>query len=215
MDHIRTDYKQMNRKINEKKNFEKTRINLLPPKDRNRVVKNRKMLIIFSITIGYLIFIFLLDLASVFNNNFKRAYISQLNQQLTMIQTKNILNETFESAIGKRKILLKAIQKKIAVIDSLKKLKVAWNKKISEMVAASPDGVWMSGLTLEKGVIIINGNSISLSGISTYINNLKNTELFTKIVLKRAQRKIISGNTFYSFDLKAVLKIPNINFNNQ
>ena len=160
-------------------------------------------------------FIALLDLTFVLNNNYKKIELSRLNQRLTVLKTKNILNETFESAINKRKILLEAIQKKIEVIDSLKELKVAWNKKISEMVAASPDGVWMSGLSLEKGVIAINGNSVSLSGISTYISNLKNTGLFTKITLTEAKRKIIGGNTFYSFDLKAVLNIRNINFNNK
>ncbi len=197
------------------KNLEKTRINLLPARDRNRLAKSKKRLVISSLIIAYLIFIFLLDLAYVLNNNYKKTYLSQLNQRLTMLKTKNILNETFESAIDKRKILLEAIQKKIAVIDSLKKLKTAWNKKISEMVAASPNGVWMSGLSLEKGIIAINGNSVSLSGISTYINNLKNTGLFTKIVLTEARRKIIGGNTFYSFNLKAVLNIRNISFNNK
>jgi Tfp pilus assembly protein PilN len=198
-----------------KKNSEKTRINLLPAKDRSRIAKSRKRLIIFFLITGYLIFIALLDLTFVLNNNYKKTELSRLNQRLTVLKTKNILNETFESAINKRKILLEAIQKKIEVIDSLKELKVAWNKKISEMVAASPDGVWMSGLSLEKGVIAINGNSVSLSGISTYISNLKNTGLFTKITLTEAKRKIIGGNTFYSFDLKAVLNIRNINFNNK
>ena len=197
------------------KNLEKTRINLLPVRDRNRLAKSKKRLVISSLIIAYLIFIFLLDLAYVLNNNYKKTYLSQLNQRLTMLKTKNILNETFESAIDKRKILLEAIQKKIAVIDSLKKLKTAWNKKISEMVAASPNGVWMSGLSLEKGIIAINGNSVSLSGISTYISNLKDTGLFTKIVLTEARRKIIGGNTFYSFNLKAVLNIRNISFNNK
>jgi Tfp pilus assembly protein PilN len=198
-----------------KKNSEKTRINLLPAKDRSRIAKSRKRLIIFFLITGYLIFIALLDLTFVLNNNYKKTELSRLNQRLTVLKTKNILNETFESAINKRKILLEAIQKKIEVIDSLKELKVAWNKKISEMVAASPDGVWMSGLSLEKGVIAIKGNSVSLSGISTYISNLKNTGLFTKITLTEAKRKIIGGNTFYSFDLKAVLNIRNINFNNK
>ena len=138
------------------KNLEKTRINLLPVRDRNRLAKSKKRLVISSLIIAYLIFIFLLDLAYVLNNNYKKTYLSQLNQRLTILKTKNILNETFESAIDKRKILLEAIQKKIAVIDSLKKLKTAWNKKISEMVAASPNGVWMSGLSLEKGIIAIN-----------------------------------------------------------
>ncbi len=198
-----------------KKNSEKTRINLLPAKDRSRIAKSRKRLVIFFLITGYLIFIALLDLTFLLNNNYKKTELSRLNQRLTVLKTKNILNETFESAINKRKILLEAIQKKIEVIDSLKELKVAWNKKISEMVAASPDGVWMSGLSLEKGVIAINGNSVSLSGISTYISNLKNTGLFTKITLTEAKRKIIGGNIFYSFDLKAVLNIRNINFNNK
>jgi len=198
-----------------KKKSEKTRINLLPAKDKNRIAKSRKRFVVYFLIAGYLLFIVLLDFASVLNKNYKETRLQKLNQQLTMLKTKNILNETFESAISKRKILLETIQKKIAVIDSLEKLKVAWDKKISEIVSASPDGVWMSALTLEKGVIAINGNSVSLSGISTYISNLKNTGLFTKITLTEAKRKIVGGNTFYSFNLKAVLNIRNIDFNNK
>ncbi len=190
--------------------YEKTRINLLPAKDKNRIAKRRKNLVIILIITVYLIFIVLMDFASVLSNNYKRAYISKLNQRLTMLKTKNILNETFESAIGKRKILLKDIRKKIKVIENLKKLKVRWNKKIAEIVTAAPNGVWMSGLLLQKGVITINGNSVSLSGISAYINNLKKTNLFVKITLQEVGRKTVNGNTFYSFDLQAVLNIPYI-----
>ncbi len=197
------------------KPLEKTRINLLPAKDKNRIARNKKRLIIFMVIAGYIVFICLMDLASFVGNGYKKAYISQLNQRLNVLKTKNILNETFESAIDKRKILLKDLRKKIELINDLKNLKVAWNEKINEIVAASPSGVWMNGLSLEKGVVAVNGNSVSLSGISTYINNLKKTGLFTKITLNGARRKIISGNTFYSFDLKALLNLVNYKYRNK
>ncbi|MHB8231862.1 MAG: PilN domain-containing protein [bacterium] len=187
------------------KGSEKTRINLLPLKDKERIAKNRKRLVIFSVITLYLIFIFLLDLTSVIKSNRKINYISRLNQQLYLIKTKNTLNETFVNAINNRKALLASIQKKITIIDNLKKLKVPWNKKISDMVAAQPLGVWMSGLLLQNGAVIINGNSVSLNRISVYINRLKKTGLFKKISLTDVNREIISGNTFYSFNLKAIV----------
>jgi Tfp pilus assembly protein PilN len=198
-----------------KNKSEKIRINLLPAKDRNRTAKNKKRLVIFSVIVAYLLFIFILDFASVLSNNFKRSRISKLNQKLTMIETKSILNQTFESAINKRKKLLNTIQKKLTAINNLEKLKVGWNKKIGAIVAASPDGVWMSGLSLDKGIIAIIGNSVSLSGIASYIGNLKKTGLFTKITLEEADRKIIGGNIFYSFNLKAVLNLPYIDYYNK
>jgi hypothetical protein len=187
------------------KDSEKTRINLLPAKDRERTAKNKKKLAVFSVIAAYIMFIFLLDLTAVIKNNGKTNYLSKLNQRLSLIKTKNTLNESLESAINDRKALLASIQKKIAIINKLKKLKVPWNEKISDMVAASPKGVWMSGLLLQKGQIIINGNSVSLNGISVYINGLKKTGLFQKIFLTNVSREIISGNTFYSFNLKAAI----------
>ena len=84
-----------------KKNSEKTRINLLPAKDRSRIAKSRKRLVIFFLITGYLIFIALLDLTFVLNNNYKKTELSRLNQRLTVLKTKNILNKTFSFFIIK------------------------------------------------------------------------------------------------------------------
>ena len=188
-----------------KKNGNKTRINLLPPADKERFIKNRKKAIILSIIIAYGFSIFLLDFTAYLENSSKRIYISRLNQKLTLMKTKNILNKSLESAINNRKNLRNTIKKRILIIKNLEKLKVAWNKKIGRMVQASPAGVWMSGLLLQKGVITIDGNSISLNGISVYMDRLKATNMFKKIILTDAGREIIGGNTFYRFQLKATL----------
>ncbi|MFW0883835.1 PilN domain-containing protein [Candidatus Acidulodesulfobacterium sp. H_13] len=185
----------------------KTRINLLPTKDKERIAKNRKRLAVLSLIIAYIIFIFLIDIASIIKNNNKRNYVSRLNNQLSLIKTKNMLNETLESAINKRKTLLTSIRKKIVIIDGLKELRTAWNEKISDMVEASPEGVWMDGLLLQNNAIMIDGNSISLNDISIYIDRLKKTGLFVKINLNAVNRKIVEGNTFYSFNLRAVLDL--------
>ncbi|MDA8052704.1 MAG: PilN domain-containing protein [Deltaproteobacteria bacterium] len=188
-----------------KKNRNKTRINLLPAADKERFIKNRKKAIIFSIIIAYGFFIFLLDFTTYLENSSKRIYISGLNQKLMLMKTKNILNKSLESAINSRKNLENTIKKRILIIKNLEKFKVAWNKKIGDVVQASPSGVWMSELLLQKGVITIDGNSISLNGISIYIDRLKTTNMFKKIILTDAGREIIGGNTFYHFQLKATL----------
>ncbi len=201
MDYIRHNDKQVD------KGRGKTRINLLPTKDKERIAKNRKRLAVLSLVAAYIIFIFLIDMASIIKNNDKRDYVLRLNRQLSLIKTKNMLNETLESAINKRKTLLTSIRKKIIIIDSLKNLRAAWNEKISDMVEASPKGVWMNGLLLQNGAITIDGNSISLNDISIYMDRLKETGLFLKIGLNAVNRKIVGGNTFYSFNLKAVLDL--------
>ncbi|RZD14889.1 MAG: hypothetical protein EVJ47_00980 [Candidatus Acidulodesulfobacterium ferriphilum] len=188
-----------------KKNGNKTRINLLPAADKERFIKNRKKAIILSIIIAYGFFIFLLDFTAYLENSSKRIYISGLNQKLTLMKTKNLLNKSLESAINSRKNLKNTIKKRILIIKNLEKFKVAWNKKIGDMVQASPSGVWMSGLLLQKGVITIEGNSISLNGISIYMDRLKTTNMFKKVILTDAGREIIGGNTFYRFQLKATL----------
>lgn len=188
-----------------KLNENKTRINLLPAADKERFVKNKKRLVIFTVIIVYGLFIFLLDLTLYIQNSSKNSYIFKLNQELMLMKTRNVLNKSLESAIDSRKKLNEALNKRLLVVKILKGMRVVWNRKITEMVAASPKGVWMSGLLLDNGIITINGNSISLNGISAYMDRLKETRMFDKIVLAGAGRKIISGNTFYQFKLKAVL----------
>ncbi len=191
----------------QRKNGDKTRINLLPAVDKERLIKNKKRAAMFSIIIAYLFFIFLLDFTSYIKNSSKRTYVSELNQELTLMKTKNILNKSLESAITNRKKLENTIKKRILVIKNLEKLKVAWNKKIADIVQSSPKGVWMSDLLLQNSIVTIDGNSISLSGISIYMNGLKETGMFKKIILSHASIKVISGNTFYSFKLTAILTV--------
>lgn len=188
------------------KNKNKTRIDLLPAADKERYVKNKKRAVVFFVIIACVLFIFLLDFTLYYKNNRKKTYILSLNQKLTIMKTQNILGKSLESAINSKRKLKNMIQKRILVIKNLEKLKVEWNKKIAKMVNASPKGIWMSGLLLQNGIIAIKGNSISLTGISAYMNSLKKTGMFKKIILTDASRNIIDKNTFYQFQLKAVLK---------
>lgn len=188
------------------KNGNKKRINLLPAIDKERLIKNKKRMAIFSIIIAYGLFLLLLDFTSYLKNSSKRTYIFELNQKLILMKTKNILGKSLGSAIANKKNSKTQSKKRILVIKNLEKLKVAWNKKIAGMIQSLPKGVWMSGLLLQKGIIIIDGNSISLNGISIYMDRLKETGMFKKIILTNVGREIISGNTFYQFKLKAILK---------
>jgi len=152
------------------------------------------------------LFILLLDFTLYFRNNIKKTHILSLNQKLAIMKTRNIIGKSLEYAISNKRRLKSMIQKRILVIKKLERLKVKWNEKIARMINASPEGVWMSGLLLQNGIIVINGNSIALNGISDYMNRLKETGMFKKIILTYVNRTIIDKNTFYQFKLKAILK---------
>ncbi|MGC8554163.1 MAG: PilN domain-containing protein [Candidatus Acidulodesulfobacterium sp.] len=202
-------------KTGKNKPIEKTRINLLPAKNKEIIAKNRKKLLFASVIAGYVIFIFLIDASLVLINNAKNKYIEVLSQKLTVMQTKNIMNNAFETAINKRKLLLNDIDKKVSLIENLKKLKVSWYGKIDKIVAASPKGVWMSSVSLKDGKVSIEGNSVSLNNISVYTNNMKATTLFEKMTLVGINIKKVNGNTFYGFKIIGLLNgIPDMNIQN-
>ncbi len=202
-------------KIGKNKPIEKTRINLLPAKNKEIIAKKRKKFLFASVIAGYVIFIFLIDISLVFMNSAKNIYIIDLSQKLTAMETKNIINSTFETAINKRKLLLNDIDKKVTLIENLKKLKVSWYNKIGKMVSASPQGVWMSSVSLKDGKVSIEGNSVSLNNISIYVDSMKATNLFSKLTLLNINIKKIDGNTFYGFNIIGLLRgIPDENIKN-
>ncbi len=202
-------------KIGKNKPIEKTRINLLPAKNKELIAKNRKKLLFISIIAGYIIFIFLIDTSLVLINKAKIKYIAALSQELSVMKTKNIMNTAFETAIDKRKLLLEAVGKKVSLIENLKKLKVSWYGKIDKMIAASPQGVWMSSVSMQGGKVSIEGNSVSLNNISIYVDNMKATALFEKMTLAGINIKKVNGNTFYGFKIIGLLNgIPDINIKN-
>ena len=195
--------------------IEKTRINLLPAKNKELIVKNRKKLLVIALIAGYIIFIFFIDASLILINKSKTQYIAALSQELTVMKTKNIMNAAFETAIDKRKLLLEAVRKKVSLIRSLKKLKVSWYGKIDKMVTASPKGVWMSSVSIQDGKVSIAGNSVSLNNISIYVDNMKATTLFAKMTLLGINIKKINGNTFYGFKIIGLLSgIPDMNIKN-
>ncbi len=199
-------------KIGKNKPIEKTRINLLPAKNKELIAKNRKKLLFISIIAGYIIFIFFIDTSLVLINKAKIKYIAALSQELSVMKTKNIMNTAFETAIDKRKMLLGAVGKKVSLIENLKKLKVSWYEKIDKMVAASPQGVWMSSVSMQDGKVSIEGNSVSLNNISIYVDNMKATMLFEKMTLAGINIKKVNGNTFYGFKIIGLLNgIPDMN----
>ncbi len=192
-------------RITKKTKKNKTRINLLPYEDRIKILNAKKRLIILIIIAAYIILLAVSDIGFYMASVSKGNIIAKLNERLLVLRSKNILYKNMNNVILKKEKLQGILKKEISAIEKLGAMKTNWSGKLIKIVGASPNGVWLNGISAGKGTLNINGNSLSLINISEYIKNLKATGFLKKLYLKSVGRKSVKGNTYYSFVIEGVL----------
>jgi Tfp pilus assembly protein PilN len=81
---------------------------------------------------------------------------------------------------------LRSLQAKVKSIEGVaEQRKVLWAKKLNAISDAMPHGVWLTRLTFQDGLLIIQGSSVSkskneMSSVHTFTANLKNQPGFTE-----------------------------------
>ena len=188
-------------KLKNKKN--KTRINLLPLSDKLNIAKRNKAIFYSIVLISYILILVGYDYL-IFNNiTNKRVVIFNLNQKLGIIRNNNIIYTAIQKAVHDKEKIEISLKNDSSTVNSLDSLKTKEYKKFIEIIKfPMPDGIWLNSLSSNNGDFLINGNSVSFSGISVYIKNLKKMKIFRKIYLSGIEKKIKKGNNYYTFNLK-------------
>ena len=188
-------------KLKNKKN--KTRINLLPLSDRQKTVKRNKAIFYSIVLISYIFILAGYDYLIYNNINNKRAVIFNLNQKLEIIKNNNIIYTTIQKAVLNKEKIETSLKNDSLIVNNLNSLKTKEYKKFIEIIKfPMPHGIWLNSLSSDNGNFLINGNSVSFSGISVYIKNLKKMKIFRKIYLSGIEKKIKKVNNYYTFNLK-------------
>ena len=187
--------------LKNKKN--KTRINLLPLSDKQNIAKRNKAIFYLIVLICYIFILAGYDYLIYNDINNKRVVIFNLNQKLEIIKNNNIIYTTIHKAVLNKEKIETSLKNDSSIVNSLNSLKTKEYKKFIEIIKfPMPKDIWLNSLSSNNGNFLINGNSISFSGISVYIKNLKKMKIFKKIYLSGIEKKIKKGNNYYTFNLE-------------
>ena len=188
-------------KLKNKKN--KTRINLLPLIDKQNIAKRNKAIFYLIVLICYIFILAGYDYLIYNDINNKRVVIFNLNQKLEIIKNNNIIYTTIQKAVLNKEKIETSLKNDSSIVNSLKSLKTKEYKKFIGIIKfPMPKDIWLNSLSSNNGDFLINGNSVSFSGISVYIKNLKKMKIFKKIYLSGIEKKIKKGNNYYTFNLE-------------
>ena len=157
------------------------KVNLLPVKRKKKskpvptfLVTGILLTIIAGIVMAYLVFFFnsrLSDRKAQFESNEKR--IAELKQQIKEVEGFERRNKTF--------------QDRNSIIEQLSRNKSLPVKLLDEMNTVLPTGIWLVGMSVGAKDVNISGYGFSNNDIVSYVNNMKNSPLFTEVYLNESK----------------------------
>ena len=161
-------------------------INFLPPQLRKKrktsnfvsrsIVLPRETVI--ALTGGVLFFLLFIHAVLQFIIAIKFVQIKRYEKQLTRIAPeKSNADRVLQE--------LRVLQAKVKSIEGVAgQRKISWAKKLNEISNALPRGVWLTRLTFQEGILIIQGSAVSkskneMSSVHAFSSNLRNDPSFS------------------------------------
>ncbi len=157
------------------------KVNLIPTKRKKKakavptfLVAGILLTLISGIVMAYLVFFFnsrLSDRKAQVKSNDK--LIAELKQQIKEVEDFERRNKIF--------------QDRNAIIEQLSKNKSLPVKLLDEMSTVLPTGIWLTGMNVGAKDVNISGYGFTNDEIVTYVNNMKNSPLFTEVYLQESK----------------------------
>lgn len=171
------------------------RINLLPVKRKKKpkplpsfVVTATFITLLVIFILGYLFYYYnskLAEARSRFESNKQR--IEELKKRIKEVDNFEKLNKTIEE----RNQIIEQLRKNqnipVVILDHLSK--------------ALTEGVWLHSMTFSGGTISIEGFGFTNSDVVAYVDNLKNSKVFTEINLQESKQIEIEKIPLYQFKI--------------
>jgi type IV pilus assembly protein PilN len=164
------------------------RINLLPVRAKKRREFGQQLLILFGlVVVGALI-------GNYFWYRQVDDRLAQVNRQIDATRAQIT---QLEKTIGEVKTITsdkKALQDKLAVLDTLKKGRTGPVKVLDEISGIIPARVWVNDFDEKSGVASIKGFAVAYDDLSTFAQKLKTSKFFSDVSIKKASQKTDSGS---------------------
>lgn len=177
------------------------KVNLLPLKRKKRpkplpsyLVIMILVTVIVGIIMAYLTFFFsarLSDKKNQFAANEKK--IAELKEMIKAVEDFEKRNKTFKERND--------------IIEQLSRNKSLPVKILDEFSALLPTGVWLQTMSVSAGAVNLEGYGFTNNDIVAYVDNIKNSPLFTEVYLQESKSVESEKVAVYMFKLTCKLKV--------
>jgi len=177
------------------------KVNLLPLKRKKKpkplpsyLVIMILVTVIVGIIMAYLTFFFssrLSDKKNQFAANEKK--IAELKEMIKAVEDFEKRNKTFKERND--------------IIEQLSRNKSLPVKILDEVSALLPAGVWLQTMSVSAGTMNLEGYGFTNNDIVSYVDNIKNSPLFTEVYLQESKSVDAEKVAVYMFKLTCKLKV--------
>ncbi len=129
----------------------------------------------------------------------KEAKVKENEKTITALKTKIKAVEDFEK-------LNKTFQQRKDIIEELGRNKSRPVKILDEISALLPPGVWLTGTDVKGLNVSLSCIAFTNTDVVNYVNNLKNSKLFTDVYLQESVQSKQATTAVYSFKLTLKVK---------
>jgi len=177
------------------------KVNLLPVK-RKKKHKPIPSFIVTMVIIVLVTIIVMANLAFFFNSRLskKKALFKTNENKIVELKQKIKEVENFEQ-------LNKAIEQRNGIIEQLRKNQSMPVRLLDEANNLLPSGVWLDEMAVYGENVSMEGYAFANSDIVTYIDNIKNSQIFTEVYLQESKSTTIENTLLYMFKLTFKIKV--------
>ncbi|MEW6001737.1 MAG: PilN domain-containing protein [Nitrospirota bacterium] len=177
------------------------KVNLLPVK-RKRKPKPLPTFVPTLLIATIITIIVMVYLVIFFNHRLstKKEQLLANEKKIEELKEKIKAVENFER-------LNNSIQQKNEIIEQLRKNQSIPVKILDGISGLLPKGVWLSAMAFSGDNINIDGYAFTNSEIVSYVDNIKNSQMFTEVYLQESKSTTIENVPLYMFKLTFKLKV--------
>jgi type IV pilus assembly protein PilN len=177
------------------------KVNLLPVK-RKKKPKPIPSFIVTMVIITIITIIVMANLAFFFNSRLSKkttlfkaneSKIAEFKQKIKEVENFEQLNKTIEQRNG--------------IIEQLRKNQSMPVRLLAEANNLLPNGVWLDEMTVSGETVRLEGYAFANSDIVTYVDNMKNSQIFTEVYLQESKSTNIENTPLYMFKLTFKMKV--------
>jgi type IV pilus assembly protein PilN len=141
------------------------------------------------------------NLAFFFNSRLskKKALFKTNENKVVELKQKIKEVENFEQ-------LNKTIEQRNGIIEQLRKNQSMPVRLLDEANNLLPSGVWLDKMAVSGENVSMEGYAFANSDIVTYIDNIKNSQIFTEVYLQESKSTTIENTLLYMFKLTFKIK---------
>jgi type IV pilus assembly protein PilN len=177
------------------------KVNLLTVK-RKKKHKPIPSFIITMVIIVIATIIVMANLAFFFNSRLSKKKDLFKTNESKIVELKQKIKEVenFEQ-------LNKTIAQRKSIIEQLKKNKSMPVRLLEEANNLLPNGVWLDKMAVSGENVGMEGYAFANSDIVTYVDNIKNSQIFTEVYLQESKSTTIENTPLYMFKLTLKIKV--------